>query len=83
MTVDKDGVDLKLKNLVEKIEKLTEERKTVSEYISDTFKEAKAVGFDVKILKKIIALRKLELDERLETEALIETYKEALGMISE
>jgi uncharacterized protein (UPF0335 family) len=75
-----EQVDLKLKKFVENIEALEENKKEISQQISDHYKEAKAVGFDAKTMRKVIALRKLELDERMEAEQLLETYKEALNM---
>ena len=77
-----NNVDLKLKKFIENIEKLEEEKKEISEQISDTYKEAKTVGFDAKVMRKVIALRKLEIDERLEAEQLLDTYLDALGMLS-
>jgi len=77
-----NNVDLKLKKFVENIEKLEEEKKEISEQISDTYKEAKTCGFDAKIIRKVVALRKLEINERLEAEQLLETYLDALGMLS-
>lgn len=82
MTELKNNVDLKLKKFIENIEKLEEEKKEISHQIADTYKEAKIVGFDTKIMRKIIALRKLELDERIEAEQLLGTYLDALGMLS-
>jgi uncharacterized protein (UPF0335 family) len=78
----RNNVDTKLKKFVENIEKLEEEKKEISRQITDVYKEAKAVGFDAKIMRKVIALRKMELDERLETEQLLETYLDALGMLT-
>jgi len=75
------SVDLKLKRLVENIEKLEEEKKEVSRQISDIYKEAKGFGFDTKAMRRIISLRKMDSDKRIELEQLTETYKEALGML--
>jgi len=69
-----------LKALIERIERLEEEKKTISEDIKEVYAEAKTNGFDGKILRKIISLRKQDRDERLEQEALLETYLRALGM---
>jgi uncharacterized protein (UPF0335 family) len=69
-----------LKSLIERIERLEEEKKALSEDISDVYGEAKGTGFDVKVLRKIIALRKQDLSERKEQDALLETYMAALGM---
>jgi uncharacterized protein (UPF0335 family) len=69
-----------LKATIERIERLEEEKKVISDDISEFFKEAKGNGFDVKTLRTIIRLRKMGADERAEQEALLETYKSALGM---
>ncbi len=69
-----------LRQLVEQIERLEEEKKAVADDIKDKFAEAKAVGFDVKALRKIIALRKKSQDELSEEEAVLATYLHALGM---
>ena len=81
MQENEQNVDLKLKRFVENIERLEEEKKEVSRQISDIYKEAKAFGFDVKALRRIISLRKMDADKRAELEMLTETYKEALGML--
>ncbi|HSQ97910.1 MAG TPA: GapR family DNA-binding domain-containing protein [Rickettsiales bacterium] len=75
------SVDLKLKRLIENIEKLEEEKKETSRQISDIYKEAKGFGFDTKAMRRIISLRKMDSDKRIELEQLTETYKEALGML--
>ena len=70
-----------LKSIVERIERLEEEKKTIADDIKDVYGEAKSTGFDAKILKKVIAIRKQDKDERMEQEAILETYLAALGMI--
>ncbi len=70
-----------LKAFVERIEKLEEEKKAISDDIRDVYAEAKGNGFDVKALREIIKLRKLEPTERDEQEAILETYMHALGML--
>jgi uncharacterized protein (UPF0335 family) len=70
-----------LKAFVERVEKLEEEKKAISDDIRDVFAEAKSSGFDVKALRKVISLRKQDADERKEQEAILETYLLALGMI--
>src|ERR1700747_2337252 len=70
-----------LKAFVERVEKLEEEKKAISDDIRDVFAEAKGNGFDVKALRKVISLRKQDVDERKEQEAILETYLLALGMI--
>ena len=70
-----------LKAIIERIERLEEEKKTISDDIRDVYAEAKGNGFDVKALRKVISLRKQDVDERKEQEAILETYLLALGMI--
>ncbi len=70
----------RLQLLIDRIETLEEEKKSLSEDIKDVFAEAKAVGYDVKVIRRIIALRKLDESERDELESLIDMYKTALGM---
>lgn len=69
-----------LRLLIERIERLEEEKKGVGDDIKDVYLEAKATGYDVKTMRAIIRLRKMERNTRLESEALLETYKIALGM---
>lgn len=69
-----------LRLLIERIERLEEEKKGISDDIKDVYSEAKATGFDAKIMKQIVRLRKKTRDARLEEEALLETYKAALGL---
>ena len=68
-----------LKAIVERIERLEDEKATIAADIKEVFSEAKATGFDVKILRKVIALRKVDPDQRQETRSLIDTYMHALG----
>tara|TARA_R110001606_G_scaffold290903_1_gene438765 strand:- start:525 stop:770 length:246 start_codon:yes stop_codon:yes gene_type:complete len=70
-----------LRSLIERIERLEEEKAALAEDIREVFAEAKGNGFDVKIMRQIIRLRKMEPGDRQELEALIETYKAALGMM--
>jgi uncharacterized protein (UPF0335 family) len=70
-----------LKALVERIERLEEEKKTIADDIRDVYAEAKATGFDVKALRTIVRLRKQDADERKEQETILETYMHALGML--
>ena len=70
-----------LKAIVERIERLEEEKKAIADDIRDVFAEAKGNGFDVKALRTILKLRKQDRDERQEHEALVELYMSALGMI--
>jgi len=70
-----------LKSLVERIERLEEEKKTIAGDIKEVYAEAKANGFDTKILRKVISLRKKDATERAEEESMLDVYLAALGMI--
>ena len=70
-----------LRQLVEQIERLEEEKRALAEDIRDKLAEAKAVGFDVKVLRQIVRLRKKSKTDRQEEEALLEVYMHALGML--
>lgn len=70
-----------LKAFVERVEKLEEEKKAISDDIRDVYAEAKGNGFDVKALRAIVRLRKMEPTEREEQDAILETYMHALGML--
>ncbi|MBN8919297.1 MAG: DUF2312 domain-containing protein [Rhizobiales bacterium] len=70
-----------LKAFVERIERLEEEKKTISDDIKDVYAEAKGNGFDVKALRAVVRLRKQDTDERKEQEAILDTYLAALGML--
>ena len=69
-----------LRLLIERIERLEEEKKAISEDIKEVYGEAKARGYDPKTMRAIVRLRKMETHARREAEALLETYKAALGM---
>lgn len=69
-----------LRAFVDRIERLLEEKKAISDDIADVYAEAKGTGFDTKILKKVIAIRKQDADERAEQEAILDTYLIALGL---
>jgi uncharacterized protein (UPF0335 family) len=70
-----------LKAIIERIERLEEEKKTISDDIRDVYAEAKGNGFDVKALRTIVRLRKQDANERAEEETILETYMLALGML--
>jgi len=70
-----------LKAIIERIERLEEEKKTISDDIRDVYAEAKGNGFDVKALRTIVRLRKQDANERAEEETILETYMQALGML--
>jgi uncharacterized protein (UPF0335 family) len=70
-----------LKSIVERIERLEEEKKAIAGDIKEVYAEAKANGFDTKILRKVISLRKKDAAEREEEESMLDVYLAALGMI--
>jgi uncharacterized protein (UPF0335 family) len=70
-----------LKQFVERIERLEEEKKSISDDVRDVYAEAKGRGFDVKAIRSIVRLRAKEPQEREEEEAILELYKSALGMM--
>ena len=69
-----------LRAFIERIERLEEEKKTISDDIKEVYSEAKNSGFDTKAMRTIIRLRQKEDGERQEEEAMIDLYKDALGM---
>ena len=69
-----------LKSIVERIERLGEEKQALADDIKELYAEAKANGFDTKTLKRVVGLRKQDTAERQEQEALLELYMHALGM---
>ena len=71
-----------LKSIIERIERLEEEKKAISDDIRDVYAEAKGNGFDVKALRTIVRMRKEDANERQEHEAILETYLNALGMLN-
>ena len=68
----------RLRSLIERIERLEEEKKAIAGDIRDIFAEAKSAGFDVKIMREILKLRKMDAADRDEKELLLETYRKAL-----
>lgn len=70
----------RLKSFVERIERLEEEKKALSEHIRDVYSEAKGTGFEPKIIRKIVALRKKNLENRREEQELLDLYMSAIGM---
>jgi uncharacterized protein (UPF0335 family) len=81
MTTLQVSTQNQLRQLVEQIERLEEEKKALAGDIRDKFLEAKAVGFDVKALRKIVGLRKKSKADRDEEDAILTTYMHALGML--
>ena len=68
-----------LKSIVERIERLEEEKKTISDDIKEVYSEAKGNGFDVKVLRMVIRIRKRDANERAEEEAILDLYLQAVG----
>lgn len=74
------STDDQLRLLIERIERLEEEKKGIADDIRDTYNEGKSVGYDTKMMRRIVALRKMTPEDRREMEAIMEVYKAALGM---
>jgi uncharacterized protein (UPF0335 family) len=70
-----------LRALIERIERLEEEKQTIADDIREVYAEAKANGFDTKIMRQVIKLRKQDASERQEQEAILDLYLQALGML--
>lgn len=75
-----EAQDERLKLLIERIERLEEEKKGIADDIRDVYSEAKAVGYDAKIMRQVIRLRKMNPDDRRNEEAILDLYKSALGL---
>lgn len=75
-----DASDDRLRLLIERVERLEEEKKGIADDIRDVYMEAKAVGYDPKIMRLVVKLRKMKPDDRNEQDMILETYKNALGM---
>jgi uncharacterized protein (UPF0335 family) len=71
----------RLKSLIERIERLEEEKRALGEDIKEVYAEAKGSGFDTKTMRKILKIRRMDKDDLDEQEALLEVYKRALGML--
>jgi uncharacterized protein (UPF0335 family) len=72
--------DDRLRLLIERIERLNEEKKGISDDIRDVYSEAKSAGYDAKILRAVIRLRAMRPDDRAEYQAVLDTYMAALGL---
>tara|TARA_Y100001001_G_C7965513_1_gene294039 strand:+ start:262 stop:558 length:297 start_codon:yes stop_codon:yes gene_type:complete len=70
----------RLRAFIERVERLEEEKTALAEDIKEVYAEAKAFGFDPKIMKKVVRLRKMDSEKRDEEEALLETYCAAIGL---
>ena len=75
--------DDRLRLLIERIERLEEEKKAMSDDIRDVYAEAKAVGYDAKIMRQIVRLRKMKPDDRAEQQMILDTYLDVLGIYME
>lgn len=73
--------DDRLRLLIERIERLEEEKQGISDDIRDVYAEVKAVGYDAKIVRQVIRLRKMNPEDRREMETVLDLYKAALGMV--
>ncbi|QGN55137.1 DUF2312 domain-containing protein [Novosphingobium sp. Gsoil 351] len=74
------ATDDRLRLLIERVERLEEEKKGIADDIRDVYAEAKAVGYDSKIMRQVVRLRKMKPDDRAEMEAILDLYKAALGL---
>ncbi len=72
-----------LKSLIERIERLEEEKQTIAADIREVYAEAKANGFDTKVMRQVVRIRKQDTAERQEEEAIRDLYLHALGMIAD
>lgn len=81
-TVSVGGVaSNQLRAFIERIERLEEEKKTIADDIKDVYGEAKSMGYDTKVLRKVVSIRKQDQNERMEQEAVLDTYLAALSML--
>jgi uncharacterized protein (UPF0335 family) len=71
----------RLKSIIERVERLEEEKKAISDDIRDVYAEAKGSGYDVKALRTIVRMRKQDPNDRAQAETILETYMHALGML--
>ena len=78
--VGHNATDDRLRLLIERIERLEEEEQAIKDDKKDVYLEAKAVGYDAKIMRQIVRLRKMQPDDRREMETILDLYKSALGM---
>lgn len=80
MSDDATPTDQQLRLFIERIERLEEEKKGIADDIRDVYSEAKAGGYDAKIMRQIVRLRKMPINDRKEMEAILDVYKSALGI---
>jgi uncharacterized protein (UPF0335 family) len=79
-SADAAVADNQLRLFIERIERMEEEKKGIADDIRDTYNEAKANGYDPKIMRQVVRLRKLPANQRMEMEVILEVYKCALGI---
>jgi uncharacterized protein (UPF0335 family) len=81
---DEDGSNMvdggRLRSFVERIEKLEEEKRAIADDIKDVYAESKGVGYDAKVIRKIVSMRKQDKHKRKEEEEILDLYLSALGM---
>ena len=70
----------RLRTIIERIERLEEEKRALSDDIREVYSEAKGAGFDVKVIRQVVRLRKMDATDRSEMEQILDLYKRALGM---
>ena len=70
----------RLRTIIERIERLEEEKKALADDIREVYSEAKGAGFDVKVIRQVVRLRKMDATDRSEMEQILDVYKRALGM---
>lgn len=75
-----ETTDDRLRLLIERVERLEDEKKGISDDIRDVYNEAKAVGYNPKVMRSIVRLRKMKPDDRRQLEMELDTYKSALGI---
>lgn len=75
-----EATDDRLRLLIERIERLADEKKGIADDIKDVYAEAKAVGYDTKVIREVVRLRKMKPDDRAEMQAVLDAYCAALGL---
>lgn len=75
-----DATDDRLRLLIERIERLEEEKKGIAEDVRDTYSEAKSTGYDAAMIRKVIKLRKMSPQDRAEADAILQAYCNAVGL---
>jgi uncharacterized protein (UPF0335 family) len=76
-----DNAKEQIRSIIERVERLEEEKAAIASDIKDVFTEAKGNGFDCKALRTIVRMRKQDAGERAEQETILETYMQAMGML--